>query len=140
MDVLLKDGAFSGIEVAQAYVGGDDGLNGFYDRFLAIKLLESFWLQQGTFFVYAPGIVGGECSEWGKNYKMYLPGKYCGEQGMLLIHNINPADNAFGYPAGVKDETVRSIGGYNIRKSHTHPSVLVKVFVSILLIWRIESP
>jgi len=126
MEVLLKGGSFSGIEVAQAYVGGDDGLNGFYDRYLAIKVLESFWLEQGTFFVYVPGIVGSECSEWGKNYKLYQPGKYCGEKGMLLINNINPETGVFGYPAGVSEETVRSIGGYNIRKFYFHPSVPVR--------------
>ncbi|KAK8123043.1 hypothetical protein PG984_011713 [Apiospora sp. TS-2023a] len=48
MKDLLQGGAFAGGEVVQAYVKGENGLNGVYNRYLAIKVLEAYWAGQGV--------------------------------------------------------------------------------------------
>ncbi|KAF7885240.1 hypothetical protein EAF00_011058 [Botryotinia globosa] len=39
---LLTGGAFAGDEVLQAYVGGENGLDGLFSRYAAIKLLQAY--------------------------------------------------------------------------------------------------
>jgi hypothetical protein len=112
---LLQGGAFAGGEVLQAYVGGEDGLDGFYARYMAIKLLETYWAGQNAFFIYIPNVTG-DCSKWHKNTGNKDVLRFCAEKGMFIMRSID-SNGKLSEPAGVSNENVASIGSYNIRKS-----------------------
>lgn len=120
MKDLLQGGAFAGGEVVQAYVKGEDGLTGAYNRYLAIKVLEAYWAGQGGFFVYIPGVTD-DCAKWHKNTGGKKdPLRFCGPNGMLLLAGVGgdgTGGKTYRAPAGVSPENVASIGNYNIRKS-----------------------
>ncbi|KAJ8070899.1 hypothetical protein OCU04_001258 [Sclerotinia nivalis] len=42
MKDLLLGGAFTGSDILQAYVGGENGLDGLFSRYAAIKLLQAY--------------------------------------------------------------------------------------------------
>lgn len=115
MKEFLTGGGYAGGEVLQAYVGGEDGLDGFFARFAAIKLLESFWSSQNAFFIYIPGIVGSQCAGWKNSAGNGQQGRYCGEKGMLILAGVS-SDKKYFAPVGIDNGKVSKIGGYGIRE------------------------
>ncbi|KAI0127465.1 hypothetical protein BJ170DRAFT_595338 [Xylariales sp. AK1849] len=113
MKDMLANGAYSGGEVLQAYVSGEDGLDGFYDKYMAIKLLEAYWAGQGAFFIYIPNVTK-DCNGWHKNTGKSDVLRFCGTNGMFIMAAVDSSGN-FGQPAGVSNDNVASIGNYNIQ-------------------------
>lgn len=114
MKDLLTGGAFAGDDVLQAYVGGEDGLDGLFSRYAAIKLLQSYWEAQNGFFIYIPDITK-DCSGWHKNTGGGDSRRYCGEKGMMILAGVDK-DSVFSAPVGIDNGKVAAIGGFNIRQ------------------------
>ncbi|KAK7985758.1 hypothetical protein PG988_003380 [Apiospora saccharicola] len=127
MKDLLQGGAFAGGEVVQAYVKGENGLTGAYNRYLAIKVLEAYWAGQGGFLVYIPGVTN-DCAKWHKNTggkKDVL--RYCGPNGMALLVGVANDDmggKTYRAPVNVSPENVASIGSYNIPLQSLYESAM----------------
>ncbi|KAI9647625.1 hypothetical protein NHQ30_004010 [Ciborinia camelliae] len=116
MKDLLTGGAFSGGEVLQAYVGGENGLDGLFSRYAAIKLLQAYWEAQNAFFIYIPDVIK-DCSGWHGNTggkKAGDPRRYCGEKGMMILAGVDN-NSKFSPPTGIDNGKVSSIGKFNIQ-------------------------
>ncbi|KAI2624423.1 hypothetical protein GGR54DRAFT_577085 [Hypoxylon sp. NC1633] len=120
MKDMLANGAFSGGEVLQAYSGGENSLENFYERYMAIKLLEAYWAAQGAFFIYIPNVTG-DCSGWHKNTGDHDVLRFCGQNGMLIMAAVDH-NGQFGQPKGVSNSNVASIGSYNIQLQELYES------------------
>ncbi|XXG98321.1 hypothetical protein Hte_004644 [Hypoxylon texense] len=120
MKDLLANGVFSGGEVLQAYAASEDNLDSFYERYMAIKLLEGYWAAQGAFFIYIPNVIG-DCPKWHGNTGAGDVLKFCGEKGMFIMAAVD-SHGKFGQPAGVTNENVAKIGGYNIKLQDLYES------------------
>ncbi|KAM0135242.1 hypothetical protein ACHAO1_005327 [Botrytis cinerea] len=120
---LLTGGAFAGDEVLQAYVGGEDGLDGLFSRYAAIKLLQAYWEAQNAFFIYIPDVVK-DCSGWHGNTggkKAGDPRRFCGEKGMMILGGVDN-NSKFSAPTGIDNGKVASIGGFNIQLPQLYAS------------------
>ncbi|KAA8573404.1 hypothetical protein EYC84_004990 [Monilinia fructicola] len=121
MKDLLTGGAFSGDEVLQAYVGGENGLDGLFSRYAAIKLLQAYWEAQNAFFVYIPDVTK-DCSGWhGNTGGKGDPRRFCGEKGMMILAGVDK-DSKFSAPTGIDNGKVSSIGGYGIQLQQLYQS------------------
>ncbi|KAF7868435.1 hypothetical protein EAF04_004967 [Stromatinia cepivora] len=115
MKDLLLGGAFAGSDILQAYVGGEDGLDGLFSRYAAIKLLQAYWEAQNAFFIYIPDITT-DCSGWHGNTggkDAGDPRRYCGEKGMMILAGVD-SNSKFLAPEGIDNGKVASIGGFKI--------------------------
>lgn len=114
MKDLLTGGAWSGSDVLQAYVGGEEGLDGFFARYLAIRVLQAYWESQNAFFIYIPNVTK-DCSGWhGNTGGKGDPRRYCGEKGMLILAGVD-SNSQFAPPVGIDNGKVSKIGGFGIR-------------------------
>ncbi|APA06095.1 predicted protein [Sclerotinia sclerotiorum 1980 UF-70] len=115
MKDLLLGGAFSGSDILQAYVGGENGLDGLFSRYAAIQLLQAYWEAQNAFFIYIPDVTSN-CQGWHGNTggkDAGDPRRYCGEKGMMILAGVDN-NSKFSAPQGIDNGKVASIGGFNI--------------------------